>query len=386
MFTITTERQENENYNSYLKRIVAMAADKQITYTEMGDALLGIQNTYSADNLRKAFYVINKVVENIDTEQTNSADDVIKEIEQHKEELYKETVRYRDKIREYRKLLTEEARFENLTNCMIEELRKKKPYSFEKCILYPPIPNLEASLLVADIHYGLKVDNQLNYYDCDTAVKRLNELADKTIHYCTLHKVHKLNVELLGDFVNGIINTSNRVEQEEDIISQIVQISDILSKMIVKLAKNIPEIKVLITYGNHGRVTANKKDHVNRENFERLVYHYIKMKIPQIKVISSMNDDYIVTKIDGKKVVLTHGDKPSTVKDFVNILGYKPDEIHCGHYHSFTTTDDCDTDVIITGSLVSTDDYALSIRKSTKASQTLRIYDYDVCTYKIVLN
>ncbi len=47
---------------------------------------------------------------------------------------------------------------------------------------------------------------------------------------------------------------------------------------------------------------------------------------------------------------------------------------------------DSKCEIIVNGAVVGTDEYAVSIRRSTKPSQTLRIYDMDVCTYKIVLN
>ena len=54
--------------------------------------------------------------------------------------------------------------------------------------------------------------------------------------------------------------------------------------------------------------------------------------------------------------------------------------------YSLDIKDDCDTEITTNGSLISTDDFATSIRKNTKASQALIIYGEDVCTYKIILN
>ena len=55
-------------------------------------------------------------------------------------------------------------------------------------------------------------------------------------------------------------------------------------------------------------------------------------------------------------------------------------------FFNYDIKDDCDTEITTNGSLISTDDFATSIRKNTKASQALIIYGEDVCTYKIVLN
>ena len=63
-----TTRKQNEEYVDYMKRIIRMCADKQISYSEMGDALLGDLNCYSAENLRKAFYVLEKICNIINNE------------------------------------------------------------------------------------------------------------------------------------------------------------------------------------------------------------------------------------------------------------------------------------------------------------------------------
>lgn len=355
----------------------------------MGDCLLGSKNVYSSENLRKAYYVLEKISDNINGDCVITDNDILKEIEKQKDELYKERVRLRDKQREINKCLCEESRFENLKEVLINALSDIPKLKEFKKVEYKPKENLEASLLISDVHMGIKIDNQFNYYDMDVVQDRLNQLVNKTIYYCKLHKVQKLNVELLGDIVSGIIQVTGRVEQEEDIITQVITAGEMLSDIILELNKHIPEICVLTVFGNHSRVVPNKKESLNRENFERLIYHHIKTRLPNIKITTSLNDDFLVCKIANKNVILTHGDKDGTnnaVYNFENLLNIKPDEIHMGHFHSFMIKDNNDCEIVVNGAVVGTDEYAVSIRKSTKPSQTLRIYDMDVCTYKIVLN
>ena len=355
----------------------------------MGDCLLGSKNVYSSENLRKAYYVLEKISDNINGDCVITDNDILKEIEKQKDELYKERVRLRDKQREINKCLCEESRFENLKEVLINALSDIPKLKEFKKVEYKPKENLEASLLISDVHMGIKIDNQFNYYDMDVVQDRLNQLVNKTIYYCKLHKVQKLNVELLGDIVSGIIQVTGRVEQEEDIITQVITAGEMLSDIMLELNKHIPEICVLTVFGNHSRVVPNKKESLNRENFERLIYHHIKTRLPNIKITTSLNDDFLVCKIANKNVILTHGDKDGTnnaVYNFENLLNIKPDEIHMGHFHSFMIKDNNDCEIVVNGAVVGTDEYAVSIRKSTKPSQTLRIYDMDVCTYKIVLN
>lgn len=213
------KKEENESYLSYVKRISELKREGKISYKELGNCILGNDNVYSPDNIRKFWYVFDKIIDKINDDFTVTDNDRLIEIEKQKDELYKERIKLRDKKRELNKKLYEESRFDNLKEILIEKLSVLSPTEIIKKIEYIPRSDLQASLLISDLHYGIIIDNQFNYYDTDVCVERLNQLVSKTIYYCKLHKVNTLNVELLGDLVSGIINISGRCEQEEDIIT-----------------------------------------------------------------------------------------------------------------------------------------------------------------------
>lgn len=385
-------RNKNETYVSYLKRVIQAVRTKQISYDEMGDCLFGEENVYCHDNLRKMFYALDIIADKLDEDVVTTDTQLLAEIQQQKEELFKETVRLRDKNREIRSKLYKMARYENLEQVLIDKLNKEPVNApqKEKFEAKPRNKIIEAALLISDIHYGIKIQNAVNCYDTDISYERMLELTDKVLKYCKLHNVNVLNIELLGDLISGYINVSNRVEQEEDLIEQIVDVSFILSDCINRLAIEIPIVNVYGVYGNHSRVNPNKKDNLNRENYERLIFKYIECQTKKVKsFVTSNREDYLTYKLlNGKEILCTHGDKgnKNTLSiDAHNILGHTPDEIHTGHWHSFEDKDDNLVEIVVNGSVSGTDDYALSIRKNTLPCQVLRIYDADTCTYKIRL-
>lgn len=351
------------------------------------------------DSIRKAFactkyggYAVYKYFKQKQTSEVMTSEE-LKKMEMLRDKLYKERVRYSDKIREYNAKLRSDARFENLKETMIEELQSYPKIQICPATAYSADINSEAALLISDIHLGLEINTQFNRHNIHEVESKLNTLVEKTIKYCKLHNVNKLYIELLGDLVSGIIQITSRCEQEEDVISQVLKIGELLSKAICSLATHVPNIEVLGVHGNHGRVTPDKKANLEMENFERLVFAYIKTRIPdKIPVRTANNEDFLIHSIAGKKIVLTHGtnDSLSNAKQhYANLLKEHVDEIHMGHYHSFQITDDCDTEIVVNGTMMGTDKYAVQIRKHTKPSQTLRIYnliDGDVCTYKITFN
>ena len=349
------------------------------------------------DTLRKASqtifggaFVSEYMKEKFAKQSNSSQDNYITELENKKREAKLEVIKLRDKLREMNKMDYAQARFENLKDVMIEEIKKLNELKIKT---YKPINQTNdfvvASLMISDVHLGLEIHNDFNDYNIEIAKDRLDTLKAKTIAYCVTHNVSKLNIELLGDLVSGHIHTSLRVQQEEDAISNIMTLCEIMTNFINDIKEYVSDITVYSVYGNHGRLLPNKKDSVNIENVERLIPFYLRARLEDtVKVIDSKND-FIEINIQGRKVIITHGDKDNignALNNYIRVLGYVPDEIHMGHLHTTQTKDDCDTEIIVNGSVVSTDDYALSIRKVTKPSQLLRIYfGNDVCQYKITL-
>lgn len=360
---------------------------------------------YNPDSIRKAYactkyggYAVYKYFMS-KPENTSSEEERLR-MEELQDTFYKERIKYADKLREYRNKLREESRFENLKDTMVDVLMEAEqfPIEIKPYVDYTTKASRTGMLVLSDIHYGLEVNNQVNFYNVEVARERLYKIANRAIQICREQSIPQLNICLLGDIVNGIINISNRIEQEEDIMTQIIESGKLLSEVISYIASNVSSVSVYTVWGNHARIpsanASKKSDMVNRENLERLIYHYIKTVLPdEIKVITSMNDDYLYVTIGGRKVLLEHGDKGSKtnpVLDYVTILGDKPDLILRGHYHTYSSVNVNNTVVITNGSLIGTDNYALSIRQHTKASQTMVVldaeYPLDTQSYELVVD
>ena len=376
------ERKEKETYKSYLTRIINAKENGQITYKEMGDFLVD-DNRWVSDNWRKFYYIAKEVVKKLDEDIEYTQDDVIREMEDMKIEIYKEKVKLRDQRRELNKLHTKQARFENLVEVIKERLEEIGTLPREK--YYKQLDKGKgATLMVSDLHYGIKVDNQFNYYDTEVAEDRLKQLTNKTIQYCKKHDISHLNIELLGDMVSGTIHTGVRVQQEEDIIQQIIDCAELLSNMVNDLAEHVENVTVYSVYGNHGRTESNKHDAINRENYERLIYYFMKNRVKGVRFIDSQGEDFIKYYDFGKTFVISHGDKDkqtTSIETYSKMLGEQVGEVHLGHFHEFKEIGN----VIVNGSIVGSDDYAVSIRKHSKPCQVLKVYGEDECTYKLIL-
>ena len=379
------ERKENETYISYIKRVTNACSDKKISYSEWGDYILGTDNNYSSENLRKAFYVVYKLLNKID--ENNCDYDAIKDLENLRDEIYKERCRLQDIQREKRNDLRVEARFENLLEVVKDNIGFMPTYEIKD---FKPINKNQdkkyAVLQLSDWHCGALVDNQFNYYNVDTMVDRATKVRNNALDYCKLHNVTDLVIEINGDMVNGAIHVSSRVESEEGVIQQVITVTDVLAKLINSMKPYFNSIKIVTTLGNHGRLTPNKSDSITNENFEMLIPTMLRDKLSDVKIIDSKGLDFTKYEIDGKIIMVSHGQNDSMTKvisDFSKMFKVVPNEVHLGHTHSYTDINDCDIKVTVNGSLMGSDDYAVTIRKVTTPSQNLIVYEKDRCIYEI---
>lgn len=379
------ERKENETYISYIKRITNACSDKRISYSEWGDYILGTDNNYSSENLRKAFYVVYKLLNKID--ENNCDYDAIKDLENLRDEIYKERCRLQDIQREKRNDLRVEARFENLLEVVKDNMDFMPTYEIKE---FKPINKNQdkkyAVLQLSDWHCGALVDNQFNYYNVDTMVDRATKVRNNALEYCKLHNVTDLVIEVNGDMVNGAIHVSSRVESEEGVVQQVITVTDVLARLINSMKPYFNSIKIITTLGNHGRLTPNKSDSITNENFEMLIPTMLRDKLGDVKIIDSKGLDFTKYEIDGKIIMVSHGQNDSMTKvisDFSKMFKVVPNEIHLGHTHSYTDINDCDIKVTVNGSLIGSDDYAVTIRKVTTPSQNLIVYEKDRCIYEI---
>ena len=323
-------------------------------------------------------------------------DNLINELEEKRLELEKEKIRLQDQKREYRNYLRAEARFEHLISIMKESLailnRVKPMLSLNTKRIGRN--DRQAVLINSDWHTGIKEKNHWNEISVEILKERISKLQDRVLEYCERNEVSVLHLEILGDMVNGLIHVTTRISNEEDIISQTMICSEILSEMINNLANYIPNLKIYSATGNHGRCIANAKDSLDTENFERLITWYLKERLKDVENVefyeNIYDDNIIVYKFLNETIFAVHGHEDKVgkvISDLSSMLKIFPTEVHMGHYHSYYEKDDHDISVVVNGTASGVDKYAKHIRKTGRPSQTLMIYNEEgrECTYKIKL-
>lgn len=321
----------------------------------------------------------NTIIEQTNASSSNSSD----EIEEKLQILYKEQQKYRDIMSSYRRAMREDARLDTMRDAIkecVKELKDLKQYSY---VRKNRVDN-EAVLLLSDLHIGVECDNFYNKYNKEVASMRLNKLVEDTIEYCHRNNVRRLDILCLGDLIHGVIHTSARLEVEMDVISQVMVASELIANALNKLQIAAPEIIYRSVTDNHSRIMANYKESIENENFYRLIDWYLMERLKNTNIIfEDDNIDIGLGKFDllnGKKIMFAHGHQDSINTCFQNWIGTTRDFIDymcLGHYHCSKQKEYQGVKVIVNGSIVGTEQYALSKRLFSKPSQTLLIFEND---------
>lgn len=330
-------------------------------------------------------------------EKLIASDEMIQQLEEKKIEIQKERVRLNDARRIYNEKHKDDVRlddFKKLVHNAVLEIANEKPLVIENK-LNKQTGSKEGVLLLSDIHYGMVTDSYFNKYNRDVFFDRIKTLVRKTIEYGKKNEISKLHTFVIGDLIHGIINLSGRIEANEDVVTQMKVIAETLSEVLIQFANEFNDINVYFCRGNHERVTPNKKEAIDRENFADIVLWFMQTRLSHIKNITfvenTYNDEIIVTDICAKKIVSMHGHR-DTVKTVATsipqMFGFTANYVFLAHYHHNIEEEFGITEVIVNNSFCGSDHYAIGRRLFAKPAQKFMIFDPEVgreCTYSIAL-
>lgn len=392
-----TERNENETYLRFMKRIVSMAADKRISYAEMGDALLGDKNVYSDDNLRKAFYVLSKICEKIEDQVDLGGDEMLADIKEQTRLLEEAKVRFRDERMAYNAQNRNSARLEQKLEYLENVLSDIGGERFSPCVMPSVSGDNDLLVVLSDLHIGATFSSAFGEYNSDIAKRRLNDYLNNILEIRARHNSQNVYIVLAGDVVSGNIHKSIQVTNRENVIDQIKLAVDYISAFCFELSQNFANVYFTDCAGNHSRID-RKEDALHDERLDSLIAWTVSKLLSHVgnfSVLSGGKIDSGIAELNirGKEYVAVHGDydgmSKAAMARLVMMLGVMPYAVVMGHRHFPAVTDESGVRVVQGGSLSgSGDDYTIEKRLSGKPSQTVCVCtDMGIeCVYPVVLN
>lgn len=248
----------------------------------------------------------------------------------------------------------------------------------------------EAILCISDWHYGMDFTNYWNNYNPDIARERIVKLQDMVTKTIVDEGISRLHIVNLGDMIAGRIHLTIRLESRIDVITQTIEVSEILAEFVHALSQ-YAKIDYYDCADNHSRLEPNKKEALNLETLQRIIPWYLQTRLSNqnditIHTNNRYGEDIINFNIFDYKIAGVHGDKdrPIDVVNNINLLTKEHfDMILTAHLHHFSADEKDDTLIISNGSLMGTDTYSKNLRLYSRPSQNLIIATPNNCFYSL---
>lgn len=283
---------------------------------------------------------------------------------------------------EINKLIKNEANkdlIHNLIKNSIKELEKVKPLPKLDKKTIDSNGKVYANLLASDWHFGASFKNTLNEYNPEIFELRLRELINSTIAQIKRFGITDLIIGSLGDSIAGSIHVSTRVQSSEDVITQIMHVTERMSEMINELYSHVNSIKFINIMGNHSRLISDKQQALLNENIERITPWYLQARLGHLSKLEIVHGDdgYYIDNTFNEPQMYVHGDLDKidrVVKTAPQMLNVIASKIYSGHIHHHTLKEHGKTIVISNGSMVGLDDYAVGGRFAGRPMQLFHVF------------
>lgn len=365
--------------------------------SESWDELARKYGYVSGEALRtkfKKYRKLNGVLPSKEIVKDANIEKKLSELDLKEIELKKERIKLTDTRIKLNALIRKTARYENL----IDEFKD----AMKNCNLkqYEYIPhniNCNDKSLIAcfsDFHYGYIFESSFNKYNPNIFEKRFYSYISRIIDIGKQHNIGKIYVLGLGDYVSGEIHQSLANQNCINVVRQTQEISEYIANGLHLLSKEFNDVHFYSVIGNHGRVHPLKDENVYSNNFEKIIPWYIKSRlfnVDNIKIHDNTIDDGIgMIHTNNQEIVFTHGDNDSLsniISSLSLTLGTIMTDVFVGHKHHFQTDVINGINIIMSGSIIGTDEYSKNIRKTGCACQTVAIYNNSglECLYNVVL-
>lgn len=396
-------RKENESYISYIKRCTNACADKKITYDEWGNSILGVENAYGSENLRKAFYVVSKLLNNLNENDCANSDEVLEELEILKKEIKKERLKLQTVNVERNRIDRQDARLELWYEQVGNFVKKLKPPILENIKIRNT--NKKYIQTIADIHYGAEFVSSNNEYSPKIVKDRFEILKCETIKFIKEKGLSELTIVGLGDFIQGILRCNDLRINESTVVKSTVEVAQLVSSYLNDLSAYCNIVYYDVLYCNHSqqRYLGTSANAMMDEDLGYVIGNYIKDCLSfndRIKVILPKSDEMFlkINNIYNYNIIACHGHQINNINNAIKDLTMQRHEfidyLILGHFHSDRNIVNgeayaIDTEVLVSPSIVGSDQYSDSLFKGSKSASA--IYGFDEVfghteTYKIILN
>lgn len=313
-----------------------------------------------------------------------SDDSYIKELRITKQEIRKEKQKMFDERTALNRELREQSRRESLYEIMKRAIDDYNPVGFEYMPNNIEVSDCDFVIHLTDVHCGMDVDSVFNTFNIEILKQRLYNYLNEIKELQSIFHPENAYVILGGDMIHGLIHINARIESKENVVNQIMIVSDLVSNFINELRKLFKYVEIHTTAGNHSRVTSSKDEYTSGDNFDLLVPYACKKdfkNVDNVKFVDNyLSYDVAAFKVRGHMIYAAHGDKDSAKTIVYNMTKFArkanlplPDICFLGHRHTNGLTTIDDVKVIESGCVDGMDTYCIDKRLIGTPEQTVTV-------------
>ena len=401
MLDITTYRRFDGETDEELIYRITGEKDKIGSWQDVADILNDLLGTeYTESKFRKQRQSFDKLFA---ANQQKFATDVniLEEITQERRNLEKERKKIQSEKIEYNRWLRENARDELISERICESIADLKPLDIPERISVSH-GKREYALIFGDEHYGVEFEipgingEIINAYSPEIFEKRMWSLFHQTLEVIASEEIDTLYVFSMGDYMDGILRVSQLMKLRYGVVESTIKYAEFMANWLNEMSQYV-NIKYHCTHGNHSelRLINQPKNTFTDDNMGEIVSLFIKERLqdnPNFTFVEN-HTGYIYNTLAGYSVFGCHGEiknKKIATREISSIYGIPINYFITGHVHHNTSEEvGIDSEVISVGSIVGTDNYALSLRKTSNASAKLLVFEENkgkVCEYTFKLN
>lgn len=394
MLDFDYKRHKDEGILEYEYRICGYK-DQIGTWQDVADLLneqLGQE--YTESKYRKQYQEMNKII-TFKPQFNCDKSELLEEIKEQRRLLEKAKIQMRDERNEVSRLYRENARRESFSDMIKRCIEGYKPTGFT-CFRFDSSNSSTTDMIVpiSDLHFGVNINNMYNTYNRDVASDRLSRYLGKVLEIARRHNTENVSVVLLGDQISGLIHTSLRLENNENVIKQTMDAAELISNYIYTLSSHFKKVSIYSVSGNHSRLQPEKALNQKGEDLDKFIPFYIKAKLQNydnVTVYDNTIDESVASFICKNMLIYAvHGDRDSignVVQKLTMMTGDKPDIVYMGHLHTNQYMTVYDTKVIQSGCISGSDSYCMDNRLRSKPEQAVSVIGDNglECVYDVTL-
>lgn len=395
-----TKRPEESSIDYHKRLVYGKMVDKtlaDVDYSELAPLLYGQE--YAGDNARKMMYGSLRTLQLMDEDAQNRCvsenGDALSELEMKKIELQKERQKFFDQRAAFNKLLRERSRQEELNEIITSAVNSGELPALEYNEPLKTYSGRDLLVSLNDIHYGAVIDNYWQQYNSEVCKYMFEKYVTRVIQIGDETNAENCIVWCNGDEISGNIHYSIAVSNKENVIQQIIGVSELIAGFLAELSRHFNRVQFVSVPGNHSRLSPNKDLALNDERLDDLVEWYLKARLQNfenVEVGAGLRIDPTMYTIDirGKTYLGVHGDFDCSDKNVQSLQTMARRPVYAvlsGHLHHNKIDTVQGIKTIMAGSFLGMDDYCVSKRIYGAPEQLVCVVTEDgiMCSYDVSL-